>query len=824
MNEALQTMKGLDILLDRFNKRATQLLAWKDAKAAYLNEDVETLYEKISGVQARIKGQEAFDEELKGIEQSNIITRNIGNEIQKQNHEASQQITEMNELCESAISEAFKQSSEIMEKLNKLLEKKQQIEADCIAFGNLVQQVNIALDDIAHSISEPVTVNSIEEVDEKIAAQNKFIEEFDAKSALLTSINELHEKITSCDVDSGIYSSLSFEQITEKSLSTHTQLAQRSDELTNARSLQVAYAELLSEWSTLCSKYSEWVEESKNELNSIEEGSVWDQIQALAEKSTEVIAASQTCVEQLESIHQQLVEQDLVRKADVTLQEMTVLHSQIQNLSKKKNIELVQKRRQFEQFYDRFKSRCSEVQAWQMGKSNYLNTVSSKVQSISQIQAEIKTIQVMESEIQSVSSSWAEIRDMGMKLISVAYPQADEVQQSITETESISNLLVTTQQETLATLNTLLTEKQNTEYNCVEFAKIVQTLNLYIEETMLQLAESVKARSVQDAEEMIAAHKKLSELHSEKSNLLDQIISIDNEITHSGANSSVYSAIDLPSITKKYEAVTQQLAKRAPELDAEKKIQEQKAQILKQYNETALSYQSWVDVQQAEIIKELEGDFGQQLDILQPLVSAIESENEGKIASLSALYEQLEEADIAENASTSLTELHVLSEQIVKNGSKRIQNLEEAIVASKVSDVSEGQLKEWSQVFRQIDTQKSGVLNKLQFKAACAAIGEDLTDEQLDSYLAQYDKDNNGLITFDEFVDFMKNVSKEGSGYKDVMDAFGELAGNEGTITETQLRTNMPPAQADYLVSVMPKTEKGFDYIAYCEATFAKKE
>lgn len=70
----------------------------------------------------------------------------------------------------------------------------------------------------------------------------------------------------------------------------------------------------------------------------------------------------------------------------------------------------------------------------------------------------------------------------------------------------------------------------------------------------------------------------------------------------------------------------------------------------------------------------------------------------------------------------------------------------------------------------------------------------------------------------------MKSISKEGSGFNDIMAAFAELANNADFITEQQMRAVMPASQVDYLIKTMPKKDQGYDYKAYCSDSFAKKD
>jgi len=113
-------------------------------------------------------------------------------------------------------------------------------------------------------------------------------------------------------------------------------------------------------------------------------------------------------------------------------------------------------------------------------------------------------------------------------------------------------------------------------------------------------------------------------------------------------------------------------------------------------------------------------------------------------------------------------------------------------------------------------------LNKIQFKAACASLGEDIPDEKLESTFTSYDVDKDGKISFDEFIAFISSVAKEGAGKDDLLGAFRDLTKGEKYITESAIRSNFDKEQAEYFLKVLPKVDQGYDYEAYIESAYAK--
>jgi actinin alpha len=821
VREAIQRMKQIELLLARFRSRAQQLNDWNTSKQAYLSEDIRKI-EQISAIQARIKGQEAFDEELKATTGIWEETKKLGQEVIDAKHEAADEVQNTINERQAALEESGRKSQAVMEELNKWLKHKQEIEANCIEFATTVQQLNLFLEDIALALVEPVSANSVQEVEDKQSANEALVESHTDKKSIHDKITELHNSITAAGADSGVYSSLSYDAITEKYNRIKEQLDQRTAELAKAKEVQEYNEKLLSEWADQVKEYQGWTEEKKSLLQKEEGASLTEQLSLLQEKATATTAESTERLEKLDAHYSKLAEADVVNKVETTMQECRVLHSQIENIIKRRTEDLQVKIKQLENVVARFKSRISKIQAWQGEKSAYLNAVTSKVTTISSIQAELKTLQGLSHEYKGIEATFEETKGIGEVIVMSKHASADEVKQAVADAEAANAKLKSSTDEASAKLEELLKQKQEIETNCLEFAKLVQQLVLFLEDAQNTLVDSAKARSVKDVEDKIAAVNKIADSHKTQQATLDSARFIHDKVTAAGAKSDVYSSVDIDAISNKYEQTGKQIEAKLGELAQEKQQQENHATLLKEFADSCAAYSKFVNDQTNEISKETEGALEEQLETLKKNGATAVSESAAQLKKLGETYAALEAADIAELADVSLQELQVLDAQIQKAVSQRIQTIEQQIIAKKLGNVSEQQLKEFTDAFNHFDAQKTGFLTKLQFKSACAAVGEDIPDEKLEATFKSYDNDNDGKISLPEFVEFMSSVAKEGVGYNDVLEAFQELAGGNPFITEAQMRAVLDSKQVDYLVTRLPKTEQGYDYKAFADSSFAK--
>ena len=78
--------------------------------------------------------------------------------------------------------------------------------------------------------------------------------------------------------------------------------------------------------------------------------------------------------------------------------------------------------------------------------------------------------------------------------------------------------------------------------------------------------------------------------------------------------------------------------------------------------------------------------------------------------------------------------------------------------------------------FKNYDKDKSGAMDKAEFKAALVDMGyRDITDERVTELLLNVDKNNSGVIEWDEFLDMMMIITR--SGKKSITEAINTTVG-----------------------------------------------
>jgi len=347
---------------------------------------------------------------------------------------------------------------------------------------------------------------------------------------------------------------------------------------------------------------------------------------------------------------------------------------------------------------------------------------------------------------------------------------------------------------------------------------------LFLEESLLNTSEPVRASSVKDVDIAEDQLKKLEEKLKVSKQSMDELTNISKKVTEYGENPYVFSRLSLETLKQKSTKANQELNEKKSSLVQERKKQEHNEKLVSQFDEACKKYIEWG----SETLKKLQGDTqGTLEEKLAALQKAGQTAIQSSQTSLSKLVQSanaLEEADISEQSDHTVQELQSYDEQIKTTYSKRTSGMEEEIYSTKMGSVKKEQLQEFHETFRFFDRGNQNKLGKNEFKAACASIGEDIMDSELDNVFKKYDKDKDNAINFEEFIDFMSTISREGTGYEDVLASFSELAGGNKFITEQQIKQNIDSAEeVEHLLKNMPQVDGGYDYVAYCNKTFGKK-
>jgi len=216
------------------------------------------------------------------------------------------------------------------------------------------------------------------------------------------------------------------------------------------------------------------------------------------------------------------------------------------------------------------------------------------------------------------------------------------------------------------------------------------------------------------------------------------------------------------------------------------------------------------------------GDLSEQLNFLKQTENELESDL--RAARLQEIGQALEDLGLAdENPYTDFTleELLLLLE-MVKNGlKKKKQAIQNQLSASGQSSLSEDQINEFKDAFKHFDKDRSGALDRLEFKACLQTLGQTYTDDAFNELFVRLARGGD-RIQMDAFVEYMISLYEDTDDAPQIKQSFKVLANDKHVIATMDLR--VPPLvdnEIVYLTTRMNGDEHAYNYDAYTDSVFA---
>lgn len=139
-------------------------------------------------------------------------------------------------------------------------------------------------------------------------------------------------------------------------------------------------------------------------------------------------------------------------------------------------------------------------------------------------------------------------------------------------------------------------------------------------------------------------------------------------------------------------------------------------------------------------------------------------------------------------------------------------------------------MAEFKQSFDHFDKDKSGELDKMEFRGCLISLGIDIPsvaeagDEEFERIMRVVDPSGDGKIQFGEFVAFMAD-ERAGAETKDALvEQFSILANGGASISQQQL-SELPDGLADYCMANMAQNPDGsYDYKSFAESCYGSAD
>jgi len=327
-----------------------------------------------------------------------------------------------------------------------------------------------------------------------------------------------------------------------------------------------------------------------------------------------------------------------------------------------------------------------------------------------------------------------------------------------------------------------------------------------------ELSSDARINSLEEMQACKESFEKIKSEKEEKQSQFEELNKMAQELQQEGAD------IDAEAFANKWNNVANLIDERANFISEEEPKQQEIDKLRHEFADCANELQKYLDEERA---KEPSGELEEQLKAVNTQISESSEKIAKAATTLSDTNEKLVDYNVRGNPYTDLTVkgLKEMSESFKKDLEDKRALLEQQISDKNGSKASPEEIEEFRELFHTFAKSGDG-LKWFEFKAVLSALGEDISDDDAKARVNEFDKDGNGEIDFQEFMDFMIKRREEGDSPEAIVESFREIAGGKDYITEAELAPHLTPAQLEHVKKTMPKKGDGYDYTKFTKDSF----
>jgi Ca2+-binding EF-hand superfamily protein len=476
-----------------------------------------------------------------------------------------------------------------------------------------------------------------------------------------------------------------------------------------------------------------------------------------------------------------------------------------------------------ENMASRFWKKAKATLAWCADSQSQLSSTDYG-DSLSAVEAKLKNHEGFQSSLDTNNTRLGTTRDLGNELIAANYGRKEEVRSKLTELDSEWNKVVQLAADRRAGLEAALNRQRQLENLRLDFATRSRKLVSHFEDAEDALSEPVTSSSKAAVAAVANAYQQYLVDHKQYQTEFDDLVALADQMKAEGITSNMYAQYSIQQLAERWSALQTEVDERAVAIANEDKRQDSNEVLCRAFAEKAKSFVDWCAAIKEEIAQLSSLSVNEQLEALRNKAGVV-AERSSAVEEVSTITRQMDEATITHNQHTDITLDEVrltweaLRDLIAKQGSL----LEAELLRQSGSGVSEEQIAEFKETFRNFDKDRSGFLAKHEFKACLSALGYFYTDEQVDQLMTTICKQSANQIYFNEFVEFMIKKNEDSDTPTSILQAFKTIADDRDSVTEVELRRALPAENVDFFLQNIPKNAAGnYDYKAFIQQTYGK--
>jgi len=377
-----------------------------------------------------------------------------------------------------------------------------------------------------------------------------------------------------------------------------------------------------------------------------------------------------------------------------------------------------------------------------------------------------------------------------------------------------------------AALNERQTKLRSIEESQEEFSKRAKPVDVWLSDAEETLTEPLFVYTSAEAHQAAAEVDTVVNGKQERQKEMEALAALVAQVAQHDQRADIFSPVTWEKLQQRWGDLDGLVASRRAQIDGEIAKQAHYDTLRKDFAAKASALASFIK-SKTEAVNNLTGNAEAQQSQLQKTLAEIQSRT--------ALFNDaqtsagaLESEHVLENPYTELEFDNLKHEWNALHN--LIKKKEEALTTEAGSKGTESglsaeQTEELKECFKHFDKDKDGLLERLEFGAALLALGSTISleekDGELDKIIKRVDKDHDGKINFEEFVDHMKLSLSDKDTPEQIVEAFRTLAGDADFITEAQLRQVLPADKVEWVAKNAPRKGDGFDYVQLAKLLYS---
>jgi len=429
----------------------------------------------------------------------------------------------------------------------------------------------------------------------------------------------------------------------------------------------------------------------------------------------------------------------------------------------------------------------------------------------------IKQHAAFESDVQAHAERVSTLRSLVDELSAGNYYKASETEARATSIEENWSQLLSDSAARKQALDEALAEQERLDEMRLQFAKMAVAFNTWCETSQEDLLNDINVDTIEALEQELQQHEEFKSGLAKPAEDLVAIESLASDMAAAGITRNVYTTLSTEDLTSAWAEVQRLAERRDEDLSSEKARQEDREALRVRFADAANKLGSVLEETKHAVSQSLEGTLEDQLASMQGKSEDVNS-LKPQLDSVNVIDRELQEAMIYENkhASHSMPELNVAYEQLRALVTRNINTLENQIMMRDESGITEDQMKELRDSFKHFDKNNDQLLDRNEFRSCLLSSGYDVPEsgEQFDIIMAQVDPTGAG-VSFEAFVNFMSKDKVDTNSSEQFKESFRMLAGGKDFITADEIRRELSPQTAEYVLSKIqpyPDVDGGLDY------------